>query len=143
VDASASPPPLSPSGRGAGGEEDDSPLVEVEALPPLPVYDPRRVTAARLRALLWEHVSITRSSDGLRVTEAKLRRWLGEHRVAATRASVELANMLVVGWQMARAGLAREESRGAHYRSDFPEPRQEWRRRLAVRLERPQPLEMT
>jgi aspartate oxidase len=31
---------------------------------------------------------------------------------------------------MAEAALMREESRGAHYRSDFPLPRDEWRRSL-------------
>ena len=29
--------------------------------------------------------------------------------------------------------LARQESRGAHYRVDFPEPREEWRRHTTFR----------
>ena len=33
----------------------------------------------------------------------------------------------------ARAALLREESRGAHYRDDAPEPREEWRGRLCWR----------
>jgi L-aspartate oxidase len=33
----------------------------------------------------------------------------------------------------ARAALVREESRGAHYRDDAPEPREEWRGRLCWR----------
>ncbi|HEV2122715.1 MAG TPA: hypothetical protein VGW38_08080, partial [Chloroflexota bacterium] len=44
------------------------------------------------------------------------------------------------GWQMARTALVREESRGAHYRADFPEVRPEWRKRLSVKLDQPQPL---
>ncbi len=32
-----------------------------------------------------------------------------------------------------QAALRREESRGAHYRSDFPEPREEWRRHIVFR----------
>ena len=58
----------------------------------------------------------------------------------ATRPSVELANMLQVGWLMARAALAREESRGAHYRNDFPDIREAWKKRLALSLEARQPL---
>jgi L-aspartate oxidase len=90
--------------------------------------------------LLWQSVGIMREGEGLQVAEAQLRSWLGGYRVRPTRAGVELANMLLVGWQMARAALAREESRGAHYRLDFPETSDTWRRRLSVRLEQPEPL---
>ena len=34
----------------------------------------------------------------------------------------ELRNLLVVGWALATAALARQESRGTHTRLDFPEP---------------------
>ena len=53
---------------------------------------------------------------------------------------MELANALLVGWQMTRAALRRRESRGAHYRDDFPRTLPAWRRRSAVCLETPQPL---
>jgi len=37
-----------------------------------------------------------------------------------SRAACEAINILTVAPLIARAALAREESRGAHYRSDFP-----------------------
>ena len=40
---------------------------------------------------------------------------------------------------MAEAALRREESRGAHYRTDFPESRRQWRRRQLF-VVRPRPL---
>src|SRR5205814_6212810 len=40
---------------------------------------------------------------------------------------------LLVAALAARAALRREESRGAHYRVDAPEPREEWRGRLCWR----------
>jgi L-aspartate oxidase len=49
------------------------------------------------------------------------------------RASHELANMLLASRMMAEAALIREESRGAHYRTDYPQPRDEWRRHITFR----------
>jgi L-aspartate oxidase len=49
------------------------------------------------------------------------------------RPSHELANMVTVARLIAEAALLREESRGAHFRTDFPEPRDEWKRHLIFR----------
>ena len=38
----------------------------------------------------------------------------------------EFKNMLTVGYLINRSALIRKESRGGHYRSDFPEPREDW-----------------
>jgi L-aspartate oxidase len=38
---------------------------------------------------------------------------------------------------MAEAALRREESRGAHYRTDFPEPVEAWGKRRIVFRRRP------
>jgi succinate dehydrogenase/fumarate reductase flavoprotein subunit len=38
----------------------------------------------------------------------------------ATRADFELRNLHTLATLIARSALAREESRGSHYRSDFP-----------------------
>jgi L-aspartate oxidase len=132
--------PSSEGGRSDG--EKEAPPVEVSVLEGLPVQGSGGATARRLRALLWQGVGIMRDGEGLRAAEAQLRSWLGGYQVPPTRAAVELANMLLVGGQMARAALARQESRGAHYRLDFPETSEAWRRRVAVKLDRPQPLQL-
>jgi succinate dehydrogenase / fumarate reductase flavoprotein subunit len=50
--------------------------------------------------------------------------------------ALDLRNMLLVSEAIARAALAREESRGGHTRDDFPATDPEWgRKNLAVRLD--------
>ena len=50
-------------------------------------------------------------------------------RRAAQKGAGELRNLLTVARLIAQAALAREESRGGHYRVDFPETRHGWERR--------------
>jgi succinate dehydrogenase / fumarate reductase flavoprotein subunit len=50
--------------------------------------------------------------------------------------ALDLRNMLVVSEAIAKAALAREESRGGHTRDDYPLPSPEWAtRNLVVRLD--------
>ncbi len=49
------------------------------------------------------------------------------------RAVGELANLVTVAGALLRAAYARQETRGAHARRDFPEARPQWRRRIVHR----------
>jgi L-aspartate oxidase len=88
---------------------------------------------ASLQGLMWDKVGIVRDGAGLSEATATLGAWEGALPAPNDRASHELCNMVVAGRLMAHAALLREESRGAHYRSDFPAPRDEWRRHLTFR----------
>jgi L-aspartate oxidase len=69
----------------------------------------------RVRRLMWERVGILR-------TRAALMRALAEfEQIARARLRAPSRNFLTVATLIARAALWREESRGAHYRLDFPE----------------------
>jgi L-aspartate oxidase len=72
------------------------------------------------RAILWDRVGIIR--DGKQLSEAVTR--LAEINLPPphppSRRPCESRNILDVARLIARSALAREESRGAHYRSDFP-----------------------
>ncbi len=72
------------------------------------------------RAILWDKVAILR--DGKRLAEAVQR--LAEIAMPEfpqpSRQSHEALNILTVARLIAHSAWAREESRGAHYRSDFP-----------------------
>ena len=48
----------------------------------------------------------------------------------------EARNLLLVAQLVALAALDREESRGAHYREDFPTPLPEWRRHQSLTVDR-------
>ena len=70
-----------------------------------------------LRDLAWEKVGLVRDGAGLATAE---RRFAELYRLLPPGAS-EARSLAVVGALVAAAARRREESRGAHYRTDFPE----------------------
>jgi L-aspartate oxidase len=86
-----------------------------------------------LRELMWECVGIVRDGERLEGAARNLALWEAASGAPYDRRSHELANMVVVGRLMAEAALLREESRGAHFRTDFPSAREEWRRHIVFR----------
>ncbi|MBI4183915.1 MAG: FAD-binding protein [Proteobacteria bacterium] len=87
----------------------------------------------RLAELMWEEVGISRTAAGIRRALARLdglAEELGRTGVAeAERAFnltwhdwLNLESLILVSRAIATAALARENSRGAHYREDFPQP---------------------
>jgi L-aspartate oxidase len=74
---------------------------------------------------MWEHVAITRTAKGLRAGIAALTDI--EQRLP-TGATDEL-NLVQTARLIAEAALLRKESRGGHYRSDFPRAKSVWRGR--------------
>ena len=90
-------------------------------------------TAQAVRDLMWRSVGIVRDAEGLRAAAEQLARWAAVLPEPLDRAGYELRSIVTCGRMAAEAALAREESRGAHYRTDFPEPRESWRRHLVFR----------
>ena len=92
-----------------------------------------------LRELVWDQAGIVRTGDGLREGIAKLR-GLRERAggLAIPDASpsrqfehaLNLRAMLTAAESVMRGALAREESRGAHHREDFPEEADGWRKNI-------------
>jgi L-aspartate oxidase len=79
---------------------------------------------------MWRNVGIVREADGLGSALHQLAAWIRDLPEPTTVAEYEDANLLIVGALLNAAALLREESRGAHARTDWPEPREEWRRYL-------------
>ena len=97
-----------------------------------------KVGLAALQRLMWEEVGIERSSQGLTNAANTLAAWQLVLPEPADRPSYDLRNAIVTGRLMAEAALVREESRGAHYRSDFPNPSNAWVKHLVYRLHQPE-----
>jgi L-aspartate oxidase len=113
--AARSPVPAHLKGEGTGSPNG---LVDVEDL---------RVS---LKALMWREAGIERTGAQLIGAQAAIGAWERFAHGAGPPSEERLAllNMLCVARLVAASALLREESRGTHYRRDFPEPDDErWR----------------
>lgn len=75
-----------------------------------------------VQTLMWENVGILRDEARLQVAIDRLSAILAELEGAhVSREAYEVANMAQLGLLVAQAALARKESRGGHFRTDYPE----------------------
>ncbi|WP_198248770.1 L-aspartate oxidase [Thermoactinomyces sp. CICC 24227] len=77
-----------------------------------------------IRQIMWDHAGIVRTSEGLAEGLSKLKRLQDSGRVLP--GMFELRNMLTTAQLVMKAARWREESRGGHYRRDFPQTIPEW-----------------
>ena len=92
------------------------------------------VVASSLRSLMWRSMGVERDGRGMDEVMGMITFWC---RYVAGRefgrpVGWELQNMLTAARLMVTAAREREESRGAHYRSDFPETSEAWRRHIVI-----------
>jgi L-aspartate oxidase len=74
----------------------------------------------KVQAIMWKHVAVVRDGKALRAAMAELNSIAPPVPHSGDRRAHEAANILQTGMLIARSAIAREESRGAHYRLDFP-----------------------
>lgn len=90
-----------------------------------------------LRQLMWEKVGIIRCRESLIAAKAELKEWDFILKTDfLSRQELEVKNMLTVANLITDAALLRESSIGAHYRSDFKERGENWRRHTACQKEK-------
>jgi L-aspartate oxidase len=148
--AARSGPLRAPVGPAATGGKRGSSLAPAAAAPPDRELSAAgsEVLVARLRRVMWERVGVERDEAGLAAAVAELAALSRQptpelagtadcmRRPAASPpadpgfAAAEARNLLLAGRLLAQAALARRESRGGHYRVDYPQADPAWQRRL-------------
>ncbi|MDO7882170.1 L-aspartate oxidase [Salinibacterium soli] len=81
------------------------------------------VTREELQSLMWSHVGLERDLGLLREAQHRLAGWTAE---GDSVEAGEVRNLLDLARIVVHAAIAREESRGAHDRTDFPDTREEF-----------------
>jgi len=105
-----------------------SPRTAQADVPNLDIQDVR----TSLRSIMWKNVGIQRQADRLQETIDAIEFW-GRYILDKTfdRAfGWESQNMLTTAWLITQAALERRESRGVHYREDYPQTDDSWRKHI-------------
>ncbi|MCC7551082.1 MAG: fumarate reductase subunit A [Methanobacterium sp.] len=95
-----------------------------------------------LQEIMWNNVAIIRQEKGLETALGRIRsiKEKMKHMIVPDVAgynqhlqdALELENMVLIAKLVTKAAIIREESRGAHYRADYPETRDEWKKSIIL-----------
>jgi len=119
------------AGRGASrkaAEQSDSfQILPLESEPIIPLPEDEELNVVDLRnsltSLMWRNVGIRRDQEGLSQAAKQVDFWerYVSRREFSSPEGWELQNLLCVARLVIVSAAARKESRGVHFRSDFPE----------------------
>jgi L-aspartate oxidase len=88
---------------------------------------------ANLQAAMTRGAGVLRTAAGLAETQAVLAE-LAARPIRRGNEGWELTNLLTVASALVRAAALREETRGCHWREDYPQAEESWRGHLLARL---------
>ncbi|MBI4778407.1 L-aspartate oxidase [Candidatus Desantisbacteria bacterium] len=89
-----------------------------------------------LASLMLRNMGIERDEKGLLETKKSIDFWMSYvlNKEFSSTAGWELQNMLIVANLMQRAALTRQESRGVHFRKDYPyQDDEQWKRHVEMK----------
>ncbi len=90
------------------------------------------VDRVELQTLMWDNVGLARTRQGLNQTTTALNSWRGANEENRLFTDWEDTNLLHLARAITSAATLREESRGGHYRLDYPTPRAEFARPITI-----------
>ena len=90
-----------------------------------------------LKSLMWRNVGVRRDGEALDEAQQTVKHWCRYvlARQFSDPGGWELQNMICIARLMIEAALERRESRGAHVRTDYPDPDESWNRHIIFRRE--------
>ena len=95
---------------------------------------------ARIQQVMTERAGVLRSHEGLSAGAAELRDLSLQVHDDPDVASWETTNLLTISQALVDAATAREETRGSHWREDFPDRDDDWARHIDITLSDGAPL---
>ena len=101
----------------------DCPAPGTWSVPPLLDRGAAQVAADEIRSIMWDTAGIVRTAKGLRSGLAAIDDIIERLPAGAT----EELNMAQTGRLIVEGALLRKESRGGHYRKDFPTAKRTWK----------------
>jgi L-aspartate oxidase len=102
-------------------EEPEVPGGDGRELAPATISSSRvEAQRSRLQSLMWRKAGLLRDAEGLRSAKSELAEIAEMLPAAIERPAIELRNLHTVAERIVQSALGREESRGAHFRNDFP-----------------------
>lgn len=124
--------------KGVKVNSEENFLTTIESQLNLPVKGENnyRQIISSLQELMWTNVGIIRNAGGLKYALCEINRWVAEFIKSKPASITEYfltKNMLITAGLIVETAIMRRESRGAHYRSDFPQIDPEWENHIIVR----------
>jgi L-aspartate oxidase len=111
----------------------DVTAVNFGAPEPSPAPTSKPFEVGELRRLAWEDLGLVRNEHSLRIAAKQLALWGSLLPAPTSPVDWETRSLLTVAQLIATAATIRKESRGAHFRSDFPLTDPEQTNRIALK----------
>lgn len=99
---------------------------------------------SELQEVMWNNVAIIRKKEGLEAaleSIAHIKEKMNHMTVPDIEGynqhlqdAFELENMILIAELVTRSAIIREESRGAHYRADYPDKKDEWKKSIVLNI---------